>query len=794
MTRSEEPPRAATTVHGPTSRLVEASIRIGRSLDVEEALTATARVASETTGRICFATAVDDAREPALSEIGPRSDASRTMRSALSGEEFSEHLKTLDRPVRIADFAGYCRSRGLPDPGPDAAAGEALLVPFAFGGATVGAILSAGAQGERELDPVLEDALVVLGSIAASAISAIRSRRSELSAKAGMETLIRTSPVGVAVLDAATGTPVSFNREAARLLLRTIEGPRKSGFEIDELLGTVVYRRTDGREVHVGSRSFVEDLREAGAAKDEEVAIRSAGGGEIAALVNVAPVHSESGVESVVVTLRDMSRLREQEGLQSEFLGIVSHELRTPLAAVKGSVTTLIEEAHDLDPAETAQFHRIIDSQVNHMRDLIGDLLDVARIAAGTLSVKPEPIDVIALVDEATRGFGGEASTSRVVVEIAADLPMVMADRRRIGQVLSNLLLNASKFSPPGAPVALKARRSGFFVEVSVDDRGAGFRADQLPRLFDKFSRAGQGDRRDASDGPGLGLAICKGLVEAHGGRIWARSEGPGKGSRFSFTLPQCEETSTDPCATPGVSAVRRRDARHREIRVLAVDDDPEALRNIRDVLGRYGFVPVVTGDPKDVLRLLHEKEPHLMLLDLMMPGADGMQLMEAVRGVADLPVIFLSAYNQEDLVAKAFDLGAVDYVVKPFSPTELSARIRSALRRTPFAASLVDEGSFTLRDLAIDYRGRVATLAGRRLNLTAIEYRLLVELSANAGRVLTHDHLLERVWGLGNNGDLRPMRSVIKKLRRALGDDARDPSYIFTEPRVGYFMAKGDR
>ncbi len=224
------------------------------------------------------------------------------------------------------------------------------------------------------------------------------------------------------------------------------------------------------------------------------------------------------------------------------------------------------------------------------------------------------------------------------------------------------------------------------------------------------------------------------------------------------------------------------------QVRILAVDDDPHALRYVRDTLARSGYEPIVTGDPEEVLRLVAEERPHLVLLDLVLPGIDGTDLMQAIAETRDVPVIFLSAYGQDKLVARAFDMGAADYVVKPFSPTELSARIRAALRRREAPAS---SGTYVLGDLSIDYDQRRVTLAGRPVELTAREYGTLAELSANAGRVLTYETLLRRVWGL--DADLRPMRTTISSIRRKLGDNSENPTYIFTDLRVGYRMPKGE-
>ena len=189
----------------------------------------------------------------------------------------------------------------------------------------------------------------------------------------------------------------------------------------------------------------------------------------------------------------------------------------------------------------------------------------------------------------------------------------------------------------------------------------------------------------------------------------------------------------------------------------------------------------------------MEANDPHLVLLDLMLPGTDGIELMGNILDMADVPVIFLSAYGQEETIARAFENGADDYVVKPFSPMELVARIKAALRKREAPEWAEPSEPFVLGELAIDYAERGVSVAGRPVQLTAIEYGLLFELSANAGRVLTHDDLLQRVWGLDHSGGRGTVRSCVKRLRRKLGEDANNPSYIFAEPSVGYRMGKGE-
>ena len=223
------------------------------------------------------------------------------------------------------------------------------------------------------------------------------------------------------------------------------------------------------------------------------------------------------------------------------------------------------------------------------------------------------------------------------------------------------------------------------------------------------------------------------------------------------------------------------------------MDDDPRTLRYVRDTLSRAGYEVVGTGDPEEALVLMEDKRPHLVLLDLMLPDTDGIELMRSFLDIADVPVIFLSGYGRDTVIAGALQAGAADYVVKPFSPTELVARIQAALRRRLPPEREEPDEPYVLGELTINYAERRVTVEGNPVQLTATEYDLLFELSVNAGRVLTHEQILQRIWGPGNSGDVRVIRTHLRRLRLKLGEDAGNPKYIFAEPRVGYRMAKGE-
>ena len=494
-------------------------------------------------------------------------------------------------------------------------------------------------------------------------------------------------------------------------------------------------------------------------------------------------------MESVIVTLQDMTPLEELERLRAEFLGMVSHELRAPLASIKGSAATLTGSAETLDPAEMLLFFRIIEQQADQMSALITDLLDMARIETGALPVSAEPVDPAILVDQARNTFLSGGPPNPVHIDLEPDLPRVLADRRRIVQVLVNLLYNSSRNSPESSGIRVGAMQEGDYVAFSVADDGRGLSPELIPYLFRKFARFEGDDPEHGAGGSGLGLAICRGIVEAHGGRIRAESAGMGLGARFTFTLPVAD----GPVGIPRTgSAWTLSPARgENRTRVLVVDDDPQTLRYVRDALSSAGYACTVTGDPEQVGSLLEREKPHLVLLDLLLPGTDGIGLMERLPMLSRVPVIFLSAYGRDQIIAQVLEAGADDYIVKPFSPTELVARIRTVLRRRAVPATAEPAEPFVSGELTIDYGERRVSLSGRSIHLTDKEYRLLYELSVNAGRVVPHDHLLQALWGPGHPGHPGPVRTVVKNLRRKLGEGAHNPTHILNEPRIGYRMPR---
>ena len=769
MERPDRISQEADVLRDRISRLSAAILRIGGSLDVDTVLRAAVDEARALTGaRVGALVATDESgqvSEYVTSGLSPEQRDGFENWSA--GSEFFEHLRDLGTPLRLPDLRAYASSLGWsPDPIP---CRSFQGTPMIRGGLHVGSFFLGGKQGndgEDEFTDADEELLMLFASQAAVAICNAQTHRDERQARADLEALVETSPVGVVVFDADTGRPLSVNREATRI----VAGLHIPGNSLEQQLDVLTCRRGDGREVSMDQLGSAETLRA------EEVELSVPDGRSVRMLISATPTRSASGeAQSMVVTMQDLAALDELERSRAEFLGMVSHDLRAPLAAIKGSAATVLGASRAYDQAELLQFFRIVDDEADRMDRLIGDLLDMGRIETGTLSVEPVPVSVGEVLDQSRNTFLRAGGRHPVLIDLPAELPRVAADERRIAQVMNNLLANASRHSGESAPIRLSASLREGFVEISVTDSGEGVARDRLPHLFSKQA----GSRGET----GLGLAICKGLVEAHGGRIRVESGGAGAGTRFAFTLPAAAG------AVEVASRLTQDDPRPTRVgpegaTILIVDDDPRTTRYVRDSLSEAGYSAFVTGDPDEVPDLVRKLDPNLVLMDLMLPNTDGIELMGEISELADRPVIFISAYGRDETIARALQAGARDYIVKPFSPTELTARVGAALR------GHISHGPFVLGDMAIDNERRRVSVGGREVVLTRTEYELLRVLAANGDRVVTYGTLLRRVWP-GSDAGADLVRTFIKKLRAKLDDPASAPKYILNVRGVGYRMAE---
>jgi PAS domain S-box-containing protein len=353
------------------------------------------------------------------------------------------------------------------------------------------------------------------------------------------------------------------------------------------------------------------------------------------------PILSADGEhEAVGVLIRDVTQERAAERLKDELVSVVSHELRTPLASMVGFAELLL--VRPFEEPERREFLTIMLEEGRRLTALINDFLDLQRMESARQAVSAEPTDVGSVIARAVTAAGPD-DAHPTVIDLAEGLPEVMADGDRVIQVVTNLLSNARKFSPAGGAVEVRATLVAppadvRAVEVSIKDQGLGLPPEALARLFEKFYRVDNSDRREIK-GTGLGLAICRQIVEGHGGRIWVESEGLGHGACFKFTLPVA-------------------DARTVGGDVLVVEDDAGFARLLEEELAALHLTSAHARTAEAARARLATERPRAVVLDLILPGQDGDQLLPDLRQALGpfAPVVVvtvkdLSAAEQRDLV-----------------------------------------------------------------------------------------------------------------------------------------------
>lgn len=514
------------------------------------------------------------------------------------------------------------------------------------------------------------------------------------------------------------------------------------------------------------------------------------------------PVHDDRGaLLGRGVLFDDITLERSAVEARSETLALAAHELKTPLAIIKGCATTLLGSSARWDPAMQREMLQMIDTQSDRLHDVLNTLLDVWRLDAGAQPLRLTQVALPELLTQLMHRWQKQAPGHRFVLSLPPSVAPVMCDAMRIEQTLNHLLQNAVTYSPAGKIVSVHLETNDVELRVSIADEGIGIASEHLDRIFDRFYRI-QSDSEQIT-GSGLGLASARSSIEAHGGKIWADSPGLEQGATFYFTLPFVPRLSatiqTSSAITTTLPALPQKNPQipllkqDRRVRVLLAESDARMARYLRANLEEQRYRVHMVSHGVQFLRQLDLEETDVILLSTRLADMNGVELLQRLREFSQAPIIMLCDDCDEDERVQMLDLGCDDLVVKPFGMKELLARVRVVLRRQSASSSSqpTSQPVFSTGDLVIDHAQHLVSVRGKPVQLSRTEYNLLSVLAQNAGIVVTHELLLEKVWGPECNRDIDFIWVYISRLRRKIEEDSRRPKYILTVPDVGYKLVK---
>jgi len=408
------------------------------------------------------------------------------------------------------------------------------------------------------------------------------------------------------------------------------------------------------------------------------------GGGYRWVLNRALPTFDETGhATHWVGTMTDIheqragtDELRAASRRKDEFLAMLAHELRNPLAPISNAAQLLTMAGSN--EARVRQSSEVIIRQVRHMTALVDDLLDVSRVTRGLVTLERDVVEVDAIVAGAIEQARPliEARGHHFTLEQDAPGARIVGDRTRLVQVLSNLLNNAAKYTPQGGRIALAVALRGACVALTVRDNGIGIGPDMLPHVFDLFSQAERTPDR-SQGGLGLGLALVKSLVQLHGGRVEAHSDGLGRGSSFGVVFDLLDAAARGPAARADAGAALRANAAPPRRRVLVVDDNADAAQSLAEVLGAFGHAVTTRNSSHEGLLAAGADWPEVFILDIGLPDIDGYELvrrLRALQGARPARYIALTGYGQAQDKVRARGAGFDHHFVKPVDLAALCA------------------------------------------------------------------------------------------------------------------------
>ena len=514
-----------------------------------------------------------------------------------------------------------------------------------------------------------------------------------------LETLIQSCPLAITVVSAESGVVKLWNPAAEKIF----------GWKESEVIGQFLPSLSPDNQEEFKAKlkgirngnaiAGVETVRHKKDGSQIEIGLWATpvrdGNGNINCMSIIADISDRKQAETERTQLLDRERAARAEAeainrLKDEFLATLSHELRTPLNAILGWAQVLRNRPYT--PATLAIALEAIERQGRVQTQLVEDLLDVSRIIQGKLSLKTGWLDIVKTIEVAMNSvcFTAEAKAIIVNLELDPTLGLIWGDIHRLQQIVSNLLTNAVKFTPPGGTVELRLSKDvgcsianspvsiTNYLQIQVSDTGKGISAEFLPHVFDRFRQA-DGSITRADNGLGLGLAIVRHLVELHGGTVTAESPGKDRGATFTVKLPLKQPKSqksllrrvgNSESFPPGILA---------GLKVLVVDDEPDNRQLLTVMLAEWGASAIAASSVAEAIEILGHSQPDILVSDIGMPIEDGYSLIRKIRSsesglTKHLPAVALTAYARDEDRKQAIDAGYDERLTKPIEPSQFVA------------------------------------------------------------------------------------------------------------------------
>ena len=511
----------------------------------------------------------------------------------------------------------------------------------------------------------------------------------------------------------------------------------------------------------------------------------------VRAIVLLQPVHPMPAATPLAPTTPELGDL-------------LARGFTTPLADIHLLATKLLTASRRLDTDDHHEMLREIAHESAALREAAQAIADLAQIRSGD-ALRLGPVELGDLLMSVIPRWKPRAPHHSFELALPGVAPAVTADASRVEQALDLLLEAAVKLAPEGGRIRVSVRpRGADEVEVGVRAFGYSVPAADLQRLFDPFYRLAE--LPDVQVRGGMGLPLARAILQAHKGRLHAETPAFGPGLLFVASWPLLPITIAHP-RTPHGDGDTRATAEGAAIGnptgaspialrakpvILVHDGDPRMVRYLRANLEAQHYRPIIARENGEARQLIDLEEPDLILLDVASISEDASSVLRQICSTTGAPIIVLARRHDPDECMRLLDLGAVDYVVKPFSIEELLARVRVALRtRQASAHAVTQEPIFQSGELTVDFAQRAVSVSGQPVSLSKTEFKLLRVLAQHAGMVLSHEVLLERVWGAAYSQEIEFVWVYIRRLRRKIEPDPANPCHILTVPGVGYRLVR---